>query len=141
MRKRQWFVALACLAVLVAVGMLFVLWPRQDRITQENLYRIYEGMNRPEGMSRPEVEAILGPPGDYTSRPTISGVNLHTRATEPGSPQYWGGDHFTIAVAFTSQDKKVAGISGWRAVVSNADQTALDNFIWRIERRWQECFP
>jgi hypothetical protein len=49
----------------VIVG-LFVLrlaallvWPQPDRITQENFDRIRKGM------SRAEVEAILGPPGDY----------------------------------------------------------------------------
>jgi hypothetical protein len=54
--------ALAGLAVVVAVGVV-VLWPRTEpnRITRENCYQIKEAM------SRAEVEAILGPPGDYST--------------------------------------------------------------------------
>ena len=57
MRRRKLLVVLAGLAV-VAAGVV-VLWPRPDRITRENCDRI-----RP-GMTRAEVEAILGPPDDY----------------------------------------------------------------------------
>jgi hypothetical protein len=57
-RRLRWLLALAGLAVLVA-GVV-VLWPRPERITPEKVDRIHEGM------SRAEVEAILGgPPGDY----------------------------------------------------------------------------
>jgi hypothetical protein len=131
MRRRKLLAAVAVLAVLVAAG-AFVLWPRPNRITWENLYRIQKGM------SQEQVEAILGPPGDYTTRPTISGVTFHGRATEPESPLYWAGDDLTVAVIFTSQDKTVTAICGWR--VQGTDQTALDNLLWRIERRWQEWF-
>jgi hypothetical protein len=51
------------MAVLVAVGTLG-LWPRQDRIPHENFDRIRDGI------SLAEVEAILGPLGDYRTRPT-----------------------------------------------------------------------
>ena len=64
MRRRK-LIALAGLAVLVAAG-AFVLWPRPDRITRANYDRIRMGM------SRAEVEAILGPPGDYTTGPVAS---------------------------------------------------------------------
>jgi hypothetical protein len=57
MRRRKLLVALAWLAVVVAAGVV-VLWPRENRITQENCDRIKEGM------SQAEVEAILGPSGD-----------------------------------------------------------------------------
>jgi hypothetical protein len=57
MRRRKLLLLLAGLAVL-AVGVV-VLWPRTDRITRENYDRIQPGM------TRAEVEAILGPPGDY----------------------------------------------------------------------------
>jgi hypothetical protein len=51
-------VVLAGLAVVVAAGAV-VLWPRlPSRITRENFDRLKKGM------SRAEVEAILGPPGD-----------------------------------------------------------------------------
>jgi hypothetical protein len=76
-RRRKLLVALAGLAVVVA-AVVVVLWPRPDRITQENYDRIRVGGlwgedwathdNRApvkKGMTRTEVEAILGPPGDY----------------------------------------------------------------------------
>jgi hypothetical protein len=57
MRRRKLLVVLAGLAVVVAVGAV-VLWPRgePDRITQANFDRIHEGM------TRAEVETLLGPP-------------------------------------------------------------------------------
>jgi hypothetical protein len=63
MRRRTLFAALAGLAVVIAVGTV-VLWPRLEppsRITQENCDQIREEMHQAE------VEAILGPPGDYTT--------------------------------------------------------------------------
>jgi hypothetical protein len=50
MRRRTLLVALA---VVVAAGVV-VLWPRANRVTQENYDRIRIGL------SRPEVEEILG---------------------------------------------------------------------------------
>jgi hypothetical protein len=52
------------LAVVVAAGVV-VLWPQpqpSSRVTRENFDRIHDGM------SRAEVEAILGPRGDYRTR-------------------------------------------------------------------------
>jgi hypothetical protein len=53
-RKLRWVVGLA-LAVLIAAG-TFTLWPKPDEVPWENYKRIEIGM------SRTEVEAILGPP-------------------------------------------------------------------------------
>jgi hypothetical protein len=58
MRRRTLLVALAGLAVMVAAG-VGALWPRPSRVTGENFDRIEKGM------SRAEIEAVLGPPGDY----------------------------------------------------------------------------
>jgi hypothetical protein len=70
MRRRTLLAALAGLAVVVAAG-AWLLWPRQDRITPENLDRIELGM------TRAEVEAILGgPPGDYRTVWTDWEMNL-----------------------------------------------------------------
>jgi hypothetical protein len=67
MRRRKLLVALAGLAVVVAVGVV-VLWPPEDRITEANLERIKEGM------TQAEVEAILGPPGDYRTGHGETGI-------------------------------------------------------------------
>ncbi len=62
-RKLRWVVAGLAVALL-ALGAC-VLWPRANRVTPEDFNRIKEGMNLAE------VEAILGPPGDYRSGPTV----------------------------------------------------------------------
>jgi hypothetical protein len=56
-RKLRWVVA-AGVALGLACFVALALWPRPDRITQENCDRITRGM------SREEVCALLGPPGD-----------------------------------------------------------------------------
>ena len=56
MRRRTLLVALVGMAVVTAVGAV-VLWLRTDSITRSN----YDSIK--EGMSRTEVETILGPPG------------------------------------------------------------------------------
>jgi hypothetical protein len=76
MRRRTLLVALAGLAVVVAAGAV-VLWPGPDRITLENLHEIRMGL------SLAEVEAILGPAGDYCTAPARFTRALQLSAT-PG---------------------------------------------------------
>jgi hypothetical protein len=65
MRRRKLLVALAGLAVVGAAGAV-VLWRRSAHVTRASCDRIRVGM------SRAEVEAILGgPPGDYRAGPTV----------------------------------------------------------------------
>src|ERR1700722_7606055 len=101
MRRRKVLVTLVGLAV-VAVG-AFVLWPRKHRITRENYERIREGM------SRAELEAILGPSGDYTTGPVL--LNAGTRSVidigDDGNPHdfpatEWRGDTASVWVAFSA---------------------------------------
>jgi hypothetical protein len=66
MRRQKLLVALAGLAVVVAVGAI-VLWPRPG-VTRRNYNRIMDGM------SRAEVEDILGDPsGASYTRPVSTG--------------------------------------------------------------------
>jgi hypothetical protein len=64
MRRRTLLVALVGLAVVAAVG-VFVAGPSPEPslVTRENFDRIKGGM------SRVDVAAILGPPGDYRTGP------------------------------------------------------------------------
>jgi hypothetical protein len=72
MRRRKLRWVLAGLAVLLLAVGGFVLWPRPNRVARENFDRIREGM------TRAEVEAILGPPGDYQT----------VRTAPPPQPDY-----------------------------------------------------
>jgi hypothetical protein len=64
----------------------------EDRVTEANFHRIEKGM------TRPEVEAILGPPGDYSTGPLNFGPrvsmlfsNHGPHPTDAYKPSYWDG--------------------------------------------------
>jgi hypothetical protein len=83
MRRRKLLVVLAGLAVVGAAGAV-VLWPKPpSRITQENFDLIRDGM------TRAEVEAILGPPGDQRT-----GLGEMYLQEGPGGPLGLGAGWF-----------------------------------------------
>ena len=145
MRIRKLLVALVGLAVVGAAGMV-VLWPRQDRISRQNLERIKRGM------TRVEVEAILGPPGDHATAP-LEDPDPSGLVMSNWRPYYvppidrfdaeheivqWRGDAGIIAVNFTLSGHVVeAGM--WP--VKRVDQTLLGNLLWRLKRQWHRWFP
>jgi hypothetical protein len=96
MRARR-LLGLRMVLILALAGAAAVaLWPRSSRVTRENFERIRKGM------SRGEVEAILGTPGDYRTFPTDDkrhhywGVYAGNRAIPNMSGQMkyetWKGD-------------------------------------------------
>jgi hypothetical protein len=131
-------VALAGLAVLAAEA--FVLWPREDRITEDNFQRIKDGM------TRREVEAILGPPGDHASGPVAFPVRGEPKTWEGrraggmvgGSMFCWVDDSFFIGVGFDHDDNVRAVVSG---PLIRKPQGPFDNLVWRAERQWRRWFP
>jgi hypothetical protein len=138
MRKRKLVAVLAGLAV-VAVAGVVVLWrpPQGDRITFENFARIEEGM------SQEEVEAILGPPGDYRTGPVRSDVS--PKGVDWGlfnpflkSRARWNGDTAEITVQF---HRRKGAVFACCDGVSRAEQSALDNLLWRAKRQWHRWFP
>ena len=150
MRRRKLLVALAGLAVVVAAGMVMV-WPRPERITRENFDRIREGM------SRAEVEAILGPPRDYRTRigETDYGRTENTWIADRG-PDFalgtnwvpgqskgkpylkadWMDDSFRITIVI-GQSGSVVDKEGWPR---RKTQGQLDDLLWRGKRQWQRWF-
>jgi hypothetical protein len=105
MRSRTLFVALAGLAVVV-VARIVVLWLEPpSRITLKNYGLIQVGM------SRSEVEAILGPPGDYTTSPTDPDPTWHSLPLAGKPPvdgariTAWRCDTGDINLAFDRQEK------------------------------------
>jgi hypothetical protein len=136
MRKRTLLVAMAGLAVVVTVGAV-VLWPRADRVTRANYERIQIGM------TRADVEAILGPPGDYTTGPLTdpNGIELLLSLLPPASgveSPWWAADYGTVGVWFDE---------GGRVVMKNyepyskAPQGVGANLLWRAKRQWHRWFP
>jgi hypothetical protein len=141
MRRRTLLVALAGLIVLVAVGV--VVWPRSSSpITQENYDRIRDGM------SRAEVEAILGPPCDYSTGPLVwANRPLAVYPFAPVTPigygdnrvetLHWRGDRQLIIVSFDPSGRVYAlGMPD----VARVNQTAFENVVWRAKRQWHRWF-
>jgi hypothetical protein len=136
-RRRQ--LAVVGLFALVVIG-AFVLWPQEDRITWQNCDRLKEGM------SRAEVEAILGgPPGDYTTVPVVRHLGtpfvlemgddgtLHTLPPKEGR-----GNTASIWVSFDTYGN--AFTIDYLPTVS-AEQGPLENLLWRAKRPWRKWFP
>jgi hypothetical protein len=138
MRRRTLLVVLAGLAVVVAAGVV-VLWPRSvSRITRENCDRIRVGM------SRADVEAILGPPGDYTTGPVAFGSSWNLISTRQYSPNENPAryDYLTDSAWFavTFDDAGQVNVRGIE-YGSKVNQGALENLLWRAKRQWHRWFP
>jgi hypothetical protein len=119
------------MVVLAGVG-AFALWPRPPRVTPGTISRIEFGM------FRAEVEAILGPPGDYRDWPT--------RYEKIGPPEgmwffaheLWWYDDGTLDVQFDETDRVRWSVL-WPA--RRVDEGALHNLRWRLRRQWRRWFP
>jgi hypothetical protein len=126
-------VALAGLTVVLAVGAVTLWPPSASRITRENFNRIVSGM------SRAEVEAILGPPGDYRTGPTSLGAGSATTFRSPeGLVLWWEIDTGALSVTLDRSDRVVQ--TGSMASLP-PDDDALRNFLWRAKRQWRRWFP
>jgi hypothetical protein len=134
------------------------LWTRSDRITRQNYDRIELGM------SRAEVQAILGPAGDYTTGPvdqfyryyvrwsgsgylnsttTVPSMTLQSiesgRSPEAGGVAAgWEDDTGVIDVVFDAQGKVA-----WTHFCAQQLQQIgpLDKLLWRVQRQWHRWFP
>jgi hypothetical protein len=116
--------------MLVAAG-AFVLWPRSTRMTRENFDRIRDGM------SRVEVEAVLGPPGDYRTGPQQC-LPSFKEVGEWATVSDWFADEAFFSVGFDESGGVV-----WTRLVptSRVEQGPLENLCWRAKRQWRKCFP
>jgi hypothetical protein len=141
MRRRKLLGALAGLAVVVAAGVI-VMWPRAERVTRANYDRIQIGM------SRAEVEAILGSPGDYTTvdrertgdregRRSIGELSDLLDSLR-GHREHWDGDLVTIGVRFDEAGNLTnAGCEPYRPI----NHGPIGNLLWRLTRQWHRWFP
>jgi hypothetical protein len=147
MRRRTLFVVLAGLAVVIAAGAVVLwttgeiaLWPRADRITRGDFDRISAGM------SRAQVEAILGPPGDYTTGPIgfhdwqMVGWPDRSSKRRPGvmSGYGWTNDLAHIWVEFGDSGEVVAA-AFWPC--SRPKQGIVELVLSWANRQWHRWFP
>jgi hypothetical protein len=132
--------ALAGLAVVFAAGAV-MLWPPQNRVTREN----YDNIR--EGMSRAQVESILGPPGDYSTGPSnLIGPDLDSGGSADWSKAgedfgktnlLWASDEGVIQVQFGPRGAIHKGF----ALTLKQDHGGLDKLLWRARRTWWRWFP
>ncbi len=141
---REWDLrwAVAGLAALAGAAM-FALWPPTPRVTQENFGRIKPGM------TRTEVEAILGSPGDYRTEPTFDPVPASParsvwRAARgewapPGTTAaVWRGNGGVVVVFLDRCDTVQEAEYGQ---VYAVQQAPLEKLFWQAERQWRRWFP
>ena len=137
MRRRTLLVALAGLAVVVAAGA--VLWPpRSGRITRENFDLLQVGM------SKPEVYALLGPPGVYLTRDVDYGsggeetLGMAPRAGGEKGVEKWAADEVGLWVKFDADGH----VSGAVCIpMTTHDHGLIGNVLWRIKYQLFRWFP
>jgi outer membrane protein assembly factor BamE (lipoprotein component of BamABCDE complex) len=139
MRRRKLVVALAGLTVVIAAGVV-VLWPQTSRPTAEDIARIKNGM------TRAEIEEILGAPGDLTTAFTRFQANDdyvgsdYVRKSENGEVvwEIWITDVQSISVRFDAS-QRVSDTN----TLENARYylRPLDDLEWRAKRQLHRWFP
>jgi hypothetical protein len=156
MRRRKLRWAVAGLAVLLLTAGVFAPWSRSNRITRENCERITEGM------SREEVYAILGPPGDYRSVRTVD-PNLLLVSTYAPTPAMLAeaADHrehvFVVRIDYGTGLERLTWLGDdgdifvwlspagvWSNGMTSSEkmvQSPFDNLLWRAKRQWRSSFP
>jgi hypothetical protein len=145
-RKRRILTFAVAILAIAGVG-AFALFHRADRITKANYERIKVDM------TRGEVEAILGPPGDYSGGPTVEhyvsdvgpiakhrrggGTVLERFPDSEVAIEGWVGDRLSLLVEFNRQERVT---NTWQLFVSREQQSAGENLDWRIKRQWRKLF-
>jgi hypothetical protein len=140
MRHRLVLFATAATTVVVIVSAVALL-PQRSPISVENYTRIQMGM------TLPEAEAILGPPGDYRTGPTKFDldavapeyvVDASSPDDETLSQKRWTNDRAQVCLYL--------GTTSGRVVIKDFDPlrpavpTLLENLIGRAEQKWNEWF-
>jgi hypothetical protein len=133
MWKRKRLRVLAGVAVVLAAGTGYLLWPRTDRITQENFGRVHAGM------SRREVEAVLGKPGDYRSgRTSHDPPWIKAAVGEPLEWVQWEGDAGAALVGYDSSGSVRKELF---LAATPLKLTPLDRLGWRIGQLLERWIP
>jgi hypothetical protein len=136
------------MAIVVTIVIVLTLLPptQHSRISRENALRITEGM------TKAEVEDILGPPGDYTTAPTRWSVfspdfEFSRRTLDPVKARFLGTDFSHPAIWSSDTDHVEVVYCDSAAVIvryvtcERLPQSILDSLLWRAKRQWRRWFP
>jgi hypothetical protein len=151
---RKWRLLGVTAAVLLVPTSAFMLWPRPSRVTRESCDRIREGM------SRAEVETIVGPPGDYRAGPTgaafdydfhLADIPMGTTGDKltpwdggnnwppAGATQAeWAGDTAVLEVTFDAAGHVLLAV--WYSV-ERFEPRAFEDLLWQVGRRLEKWLP
>jgi hypothetical protein len=130
MRRRK-LIAAVGLAVLVAVG-AFVVWPRPNRVTRENVSRVEKGM------TQAQAEAILGPPGDYTTWEIEETPMLFFQYRPAHLVDLeWMTDDAIATVWIDLVTGRVERSCFTNATPTPTKRGVFDNLLWRAKRLWR----
>jgi hypothetical protein len=124
-------VAVVSVALLLGVAARQVFYlPGNPRITEANFERIKPGM------SRAEVEAILGPPGDYRTQPVSPDfLSIPHKLSRPRHGVFWHSDEVEISVEFDLDDDVV--IDGRIRPMDRTGVGLANTLHWRCDRWWE----
>jgi hypothetical protein len=138
MRRRALLLVAAGLILVSAAA--FTLWPRPGRVTPENFARIHPGM------TRAEVRAILGAPGDSSTVPIVDEEHWlseleYTIPHRGGLCDAWLGDAAWIEVFY--HDPAHETTVRWQTIqrVEPASRSRFDKWRFRLEHQWRRWFP
>jgi hypothetical protein len=146
MRRWKLFgpLAVAGLALVAVVAAMIAHSPQPLLDPQATYERRRELMDRlGAGMTRADVEAVLGPPGDYRTAPyadTFDGGRSPADISwsPPSRTQYWEWDSAVVDVTY-SEDGIIK--SGGCRSYQIRQQAPLDNLLWRAKRQLRKWFP
>jgi hypothetical protein len=148
-RKLRWVLAglAVALVALLSAGEI-LLHPPPNRVTKTNCDRVLRSM------TLAEVEAILGPPGDYrtgrgTTRTFVNTWDANWPPVDDSParsqgiewPRYgqvvWISDSAYACIGFNGH-ALVANIYSLDRQITDAP---LDRLLWRAKRQWRHWFP
>jgi hypothetical protein len=125
---RKLLIALLAVALVLCGASLALVAPRHCSVNRAACDRIKEGM------TRAEVEQILGgPPGDYRTRPgpAVPSTFVSAPARLFYCHEEWRGDGVALWVNFDDRGR-VAGLGGWSVASESPGPIAIAR--WRLNR-------